>query len=40
MVFPFSNLKIFKSISLPTKFDPWKSQAMHFTFGIKGGEKR
>jgi hypothetical protein len=40
MVSPFSNLNSFKSSSLHTIFDPSKFQAMHFTFGINGGEER
>jgi hypothetical protein len=42
MVSPFSNLNLFKQLFLSsylTKFDPSKFQAMHFTFGINGGEE-
>jgi hypothetical protein len=43
MASPFSNLKLLKPSSLSsslTIFDPSKFQAMHFTFGINGGEER
>jgi hypothetical protein len=40
---PFSNFNGFKSSfpsKYPTTFDSSKFQAMHFTFGIAGGEER